>query len=243
MSIKLRGIEKRYGSSVVFKNLNLTFSEAAITVILGPSGCGKTTLLNIISGADKDFSGNLTRPADFSSGYLFQEPRLLPWKTVRENLAFVLHSSMSRDQVQQTIEEHLRLVRLRDVADYYPEELSGGMRQRVAMARAFAYPASTILMDEPFQGLDLYLQLQLTKVFLELWENERRTVIYVTHSIQEASLLGDTIVVLSGTPAQAVSTITVPIHQRERTLDRPEISEIERKLYAILTGPKDRSEE
>ena len=207
MNIAIKNCGKRYGSRVIFRDLSITFQDAAVTVILGPSGCGKTTLLNIISGADRDFTGSLSLPSDFSAGYLFQEPRLLPWKTVRENLAFVLPPSLDRKTINNTIEGHLKLVDLHRFADYYPAQLSGGQRQRAAMARAFAYPATTILMDEPFQGLDLNLKLKLTGALLHLWERERRTIIYVTHTIQEAVLLGDTIIVLSEPPAQKLRRI------------------------------------
>ncbi len=235
MNLQLDNCTKRFDDRAIFNNLSLTFPEGEITVILGPSGCGKTTLLNIISGADTHYDGALTLPEGFSVSYLFQEPRLLPWKTVARNLEFVLPAELGREAVRGTIEEHLRLVHLSEFASYYPGQLSGGQRQRAAMARAFAYPATAILMDEPFQGLDISLQLKLTRALLHLWERERRTIIYVTHTIQEAVLLGDRIVVLSDSPAEIRREIDVPLHQRDRSLDLPEISEIERELYSVIT--------
>jgi NitT/TauT family transport system ATP-binding protein len=235
MSLKLDSITKRFGELTVFKDLSLSFAEGEISVILGPSGCGKTTLLNIISGADTSFEGTLSLPPDFSASYLFQEPRLLPWKTVAENLEFVLPPTVPKNEIPSIIEDHLDLVNLREFANYYPGQLSGGMKQRAAMARAFSFPATTILMDEPLQGLDLHLQLKLTRALLHLWERERRTIIYVTHTIQEAVLLGDTIIVLSDPPAVKLMEIDVPIVQQERSLDNPKISEIERELYGVIT--------
>lgn len=234
MNLQLRGLTKRFDGRTIFSNLSLTFPDGEVTVILGPSGCGKTTILNIISGAETRYDGTVSRPEDFSVSYLFQEPRLLPWKTVAQNLEFVLPQTLGREEVRRTVDEHLRLVHLSEFASYYPGQLSGGMKQRAAMARAFSYPATTILMDEPLQGLDLNLQLKLTRALLQLWERERRTIIYVTHTIQEAVLLGDRIIVLSDPPAKILREIDVPLHQRDRSLDLPEIGEIERELYSEI---------
>lgn len=235
MNLQLEKLGKRFDSRTIFDNLSLTFPEGEITVILGPSGCGKTTILNIISGAESLYEGTVVKPEGFTVSYLFQEPRLLPWKTVAQNLAFVLPPEMDRQTINNTIDSHLELVDLRRFASYYPGQLSGGMKQRAAMARAFAYPATAILMDEPFQGLDLNLKLKLTGALLHLWEREQRTIIYVTHTIQEAVLLGDTIIVLSEPPARKLREIDVPLRQRDRSLDLPEISEIERELYGVIT--------
>ncbi len=235
MNLQLEKLGKRFDSRTIFDNLSLTFPEGEITVILGPSGCGKTTILNIISGAESLYEGTVVKPEGFTVSYLFQEPRLLPWKTVAQNLAFVLPPGTDRQTISNTIDSHLELVDLRRFASYYPGQLSGGMKQRAAMARAFAYPATAILMDEPFQGLDLNLKLKLTGALLHLWEREQRTIIYVTHTIQEAVLLGDTIIVLSDPPARKLREIDVPLRQRDRSLDLPEISEIERELYGVIT--------
>ncbi len=155
---------------------------------MAPSGYGKTTLLNIIAGLESLDSGNLIMETQ-SISYMFQEDRLLTWLTVYENIAFVLKSNTVKCKIGNIIDTYLDLVNLKEYKDYTLDKLSGGMKRRVALARAFAYKSEVLIMDEPFKGLDLSLKREIISGFLKLWEKDKRTVIVVTHDIKEAKLL------------------------------------------------------
>lgn len=176
--LQLRGINKTFGDSVIYSDFDIEFREGVTTCIFGPSGCGKTTLLNIIGGLLKPDDGTLQGFDGKRFGYIFQEPRLLPWKTVRQNIEFVADGKDS--------DEFLKLVDLQHAADKYPSQLSGGMSQRVSIARALAVKPDIILMDEPFSNLDRILKKNIIDSFRNIMETERKTVIYVTHDIDEA---------------------------------------------------------
>lgn len=183
---------KSYGKHEVFKDLNMKFLKNKITVILGPSGCGKTTLLNIISGIEKEDSGKVILE-DSSVSYIFQEDRLIPDLTVYQNIAFVLKSNMDKADVNKTVDKYLSMVKLKEYRNELPSKLSGGMKRRVAIARALAYNSRLILMDEPFSGLDDKLKNDIINDFLEVNKENKRTVIIVTHDTREAEMLGGTI--------------------------------------------------
>jgi NitT/TauT family transport system ATP-binding protein len=201
--IKVEHISKNFGSLKVFEDFTLEFPEGKITTILGPSGCGKTTLLNILAGLVKVDQGNLVTADNVS--YLFQEPRLLPWLTIRQNIALVLQDKMSVKEINERVTVNLIAIGLKEYGDYYPSQLSGGMRQRAAMARAFSYDAPLLLMDEPFKSLDIKTRFRLIDDFLKLWQKQPRTVITVTHDVKEAVRLGSRIVVLSEKPVQLLA--------------------------------------
>lgn len=191
MSYRIEHLSKRYGSLVIFDDFNISFEESKITCLLGASGCGKTTLLNIIGGITPPDGGTLVGFEGRTFSYIFQEPRLLPWKTVQGNIEFVLDPSLSAAQRHQLAMDLMQRVALSDFANYYPAQLSGGMRQRVSIARSFAIQSDIILMDEPLNGLDAALKRTLIAWFREIWNEDRRTVIYVTHDEDEAALLAD----------------------------------------------------
>ncbi|MDP3486909.1 MAG: ABC transporter ATP-binding protein, partial [Bacillota bacterium] len=203
MTVGVRSLTKSFGTLSVLQDFDLEFAHNQITCILGPSGAGKTTLLNVLSGLILPDSGQVLGLDGEAVAYLFQEPRLLPWKTVRGNFDFVLADTYP-DIVERSeiINTYLKLVELADFAEYYPAQLSGGMKQRVAIARAFAYPSKILLMDEPFKALDMQLKYSLMADFLELWQKDKRTVICVTHDLEEALYLGDRICVFSSLPAR-----------------------------------------
>lgn len=189
-NICLSGITKKYGENSVYDDFSLEIEEGKITCLLGPSGCGKTTLLNMLAGLTP-YEGSIENvPARIS--YIFQEERLLPNLTVRKNISLVLGRHADEDKIDRLLER----VELSGKADAYPSELSGGQAQRVAIARAFAYPSGLILMDEPFSSLDTALKIRLMRVFCDLWEEEKRTAVFVTHDAEEAYMLSHRALIL-----------------------------------------------
>ncbi|MDW8800430.1 ABC transporter ATP-binding protein [Clostridium sp. A1-XYC3] len=193
--VQLINLCKSYDGHKVLSNLNMNIEENKITVITGPSGCGKTTLLKIISGVEKEDSGQVLLK-DNSISYIFQEDRLLPHLTVYQNIAFVLKSTMNKEEMDFLINKYLDLVKLLEHRDKFPRQLSGGMKRRVSIARAFAYKSRLLLMDEPFKGLDDKLKKEIIEEFLHIHNTDKRTVILVTHDMKEAEVLGDIIYTL-----------------------------------------------
>lgn len=204
-------IELCYEEVDVFKNFDLSVPKGQITSIIGPSGCGKTSLLNILADFVYPKAGRVMVEHE-KIGYIFQEDRLLPWETVYNNIGLV-----REEEDQGHLLEILEALELLSFKDKYPSQLSGGMRQRCAVGRGFYYDSSLLLMDEPFKSLDYDLRLNMVKYFGKLWQQERNTVLFVTHDIDEALLLGHHIMVLSKRPTKTLKTynITRPLEQRK----------------------------
>jgi len=234
MHLELHLISKAYGGIILFEDFSIGFDEGKITCILGPSGCGKTTLLNIIGGIIPPDSGSVIGFVNQRISYIFQDPRLLPWKTVRENIGFVLSQDLPAAERNSITDRFIRLVELEDFADYYPAKLSGGMRQRVSIARAFAFPSEVILMDEPLKGLDIKLKLNLIRTFSRIWETDRRTVIFVTHDVEESLLLSNEILVMSRPPVQILAKQKVEIAVPDRSLNSTQLAGIKNQLIKVL---------
>jgi NitT/TauT family transport system ATP-binding protein len=234
MSIQLKGIYKSFGGISLYCDFNIGFDDSTITCILGPSGCGKTTLLNIIGGTTQPDRGVLVGLNGKVTSYIFQDTRLLPWKTVRGNIEFVLDQKLPREERDKIVSQVIKLVDLDDFAHFYPAKLSGGMRQRVSIARAFAYPSDIILMDEPLKGLDIKLKIGLIGAFAHLWQTDRRTVVSVTHDVDEALLLGNEIVVLSQPPVRVLTHQRIDIPLADRLPDMPMLKEIKLSLLSSL---------
>lgn len=232
MSLKINNLYKSFGHVNLFKDFNIEISDKTITCILGPSGCGKTTLLNMISNTVQPDSGIFSGFDQKTLSYIFQEPRLLPWKTVRENISFVTKNQQNNENISELIDKYIRLVNLEEFADYYPSKLSGGMKQRVAIARAFAFPSNLILMDEPLKALDLKLKLNLISAFRKLWQYDQRTVIFVTHDIDEALLLGNEIYVFSKPPIAIKEKFI--IDTIDRNLQNQEIIDLKNKIWKVM---------
>lgn len=202
-NIEIRNLSKRFDNKQVFRNYNLTLESNKITAIMGPSGAGKTTLLRIISGLSTADSGTVAGTGLSLSGknlarisYQFQEDRLLPWLNIYDNLALVLKGKISEDRIDPVIKEALDRMELSSELSKLPDQLSGGMRQRVSMARALAYPADLLLMDEPMKGLDEALK---NRIINETWKRytHGKTVVLVTHDSSDAARLADEIVTLT----------------------------------------------
>jgi len=210
--------DKYYANSpaMVLKQLEFNVAPGEFVAIIGPSGCGKTTLLNMISGLEACQNQQIFCNGKAVNGanehhvsYIFQQPRLMPWLTVRENLQLVLHSPQAGQ-----IDRLLQQVGLAGTGDYYPHQLSGGMQRRVSIARAFAINPELLLLDEPFNSLDLPTATRLRLLLIELCQQRNTTVIFVTHDLREAIYLADRIIFISNSP----STI---IHQAVVDLPRP----------------------
>ncbi|EKF49942.1 ABC transporter ATP-binding protein [Thermosipho africanus H17ap60334] len=195
MLLKLENVSKNFGKLCIFKNINLSISKGEKVALLGPSGCGKTTLLRIIAGLE-DAEGKIEKKFD-KIGYIFQEPRLIPWKTIYENLKFVSEDSKKIDNI-------LKSLKLYEFKDYYPIKLSGGMKQRTNLARALLVEPDLLLLDEPFSSLDIHIKWNLIKDLNTQIDKNHITTILVTHDLKEALMLSDKIYVLSNRPAKII---------------------------------------
>lgn len=217
--LKLKNITKKYKGNAVFSDFSIAFRENAISCILGPSGCGKTTLLNIMGNVILPDGGVLEGFQEKRFSYVFQAPRLIPWKTVAGNIDFVLDREISVFEREERVKYFMNLVELSDYADYYPSQLSGGMCQRVSIARAFVVDSDVIFMDEPFSGLDVSLKEAVMERFLNVWEKDKRTVVCVTHDVDEALALGEEIFVFSKSPVNVAlhREIAIPFEKRKES--------------------------
>lgn len=219
-------ISKSYGDKVVLNNLELEVGKGEITCILGESGVGKTTILNIVGGS-VPYEGSI-EDAPKSVSYVFQTDRLIPSLSVYKNLDYVLRGvTPSAEERRERIKDMLNKVGLTADADTLSGKLSGGMAQRVSIARAFLYPAEMLLMDEPFKELDVALKKRLTDLFVELWREEKRTVLYVTHDVDEALLLADSINILHD--GRIAETFRIAMSQKDLT--SPTLIEVRNKIY------------
>ena len=198
-SLALNNISHGYGEVPVLQNLNLTVKTGEFVVLVGPSGCGKTTLLNLLSGYLKPQSGSVQREGITRTVY--QHDGLFPWLTVKENISMGLRLNADKKQDENELRELIELIHLQGFENHYPHELSGGMRQRVELARVIAGDSDILLMDEPFSALDYQTRLRMRVELVRLLEKRPRTVVFVTHDIEEAVQLADRVLVLSDRPA------------------------------------------
>ncbi len=200
-------------AKLVVQGLELDVPENGFVALFGPSGCGKTTILNLLAGLDLDFDGEVKRLDDEGMAYVFQEPRLLPWLTVEDNLKLVLKGKTDDDHL---IDQWLLEMGLADVRQVYANRLSLGMARRVALARAFIIHPVLLLMDEPFVSLDEPTALRLQHLLLDTLKAHPAAVVFVTHSLREAITLADQIVFLSPSPTKVLRSIDVKLSANER---------------------------
>lgn len=231
--IELRGIQKAYtveGRQInVLNGINLQISEKSITVILGRSGCGKTTLLRLVGGLEEVDAGEIVFDVAHRTAFVFQEARLMPWLNVRENVKFSLKKQECDDRVIQSI---IDMVGLNGFEGAYPNQLSGGMQQRTAIARALAYNPSFVMMDEPFAALDYFTRSQMQKELIRLQYSGSASILFVTHSIDEALLLGNKIVVIES--GQVKAEFIIDSKNEERNLLDAEFIELKREIIEQL---------
>ena len=233
-------VSHRFGTFLVHDRLRFSVKENEFLCICGPSGCGKTTLLDMLAGILTPSQGRIlidgkpVNPKRDNISFVFQEPSTFPWLTVWDNIATGLRIKRTpSDEKRRKVGEILDLVGLRGFEKHYPHQISGGMKQRVAIARAFATDADVILMDEPFVSLDQPTRERMQREVLQIWEHRRRTVIFVTHNLEEAVFLGDRIIILSAKPARIVADMPVPI-PRPRDPLAPEFTDLRAKCAGVL---------
>jgi sulfonate transport system ATP-binding protein len=207
----------------VLDDINLSIKKGEFVSIVGHSGCGKSTILKIIAGLVEYSKGNVNLDGNsiigpgLERGMIFQDHRLLPWLTVRENITLGLYEYKGRE-LREVVDKHIKLVSLTGFESAYPHQLSGGMAQRAAIARALVHNPGILLLDEPFGALDALTRIQMQKEVLRIWEYEKTTMILVTHDIDEAIYLSDRVIVLSNRPARIQKTVEINIPRpRDRT--------------------------
>ncbi len=241
--ISMSGAGKRYGKLQVFQDVEFAVGEREVLTIIGPSGCGKTTLLRCIDGLIPLSEGEITMDGERITGpregvaMVFQHFGLFPWKTVFDNIAYGLKlAGASRARIEEKIPEFIKLVGLSGFEHYYPYQISGGMQQRCGVARALAVEPRVLLMDEPFGAVDAQTREILQFEMLRIWEARPTTMVFVTHSIDEAVLMGDRVMVLKGRPSRVYEIVTVDLPRpRDRaTLLLPRFAELREHVWSTL---------
>ncbi len=225
-AVRLRGVSKRFGDGpTVLDDVSLDVRAGEFLCLLGASGCGKSTLLNLVAGLDEPTAGTVELPGG-RAALMFQEPALLPWLTASQNVELALRlRGVGRRERRERAGELLELVRLRDAGGKRVHELSGGMRQRVAMARALAQETGVLLMDEPFAALDAITRDVLHEELVRLRTSQSLTVVFVTHNVREAVRLGDRVVLLSSRPGRIAQEYAVDCSQPRR-IESPEVADL-----------------
>lgn len=240
----------RGGRSVAaLADISLSVDEGEFVCIVGPSGCGKTTLLHLVAGLDVLSSGRISlggeevRRPSADRAMVFQQPSLYPWMSVKENIAFGLKLRDGRTKIDwRRVQYYVDMMGLSGFEDHPPYQLSGGMQQRVAIARALITQPKVLLMDEPFGALDAQTRNEMQRFLLHLWKTMRSTVLFITHDVEEAILLGDRVVVMTARPGRIAEDFKVPL-LRPRDWEMvltPAVVELKRKLLAVLRPQLDR---
>jgi NitT/TauT family transport system ATP-binding protein len=244
-AVDIVGLRKEYtsgqGRVLALDGIDLRIAPGEFVCIVGPSGCGKSTLLRILAGLDVQTGGGIKVEAPgwaVANAMVFQESGLFPWMTVERNVGFGLMTrGVPPAEAARRIEAALKLVGLTRFRRHYPHQLSGGMRQRSAIARAFVTDPGMLLMDEPFAALDAQNRVILQAELIRIWEETRKTVIYITHSIEEALLLGDRTVVMTAQPGRIKAIIPVPFHHPRDPItlaSTPEFGKLKLDIWRVL---------
>lgn len=250
MILSIQNLNKTFpqkeGTMVAIENFNLEVDQGEFVCVLGPSGCGKTTLLRIIAGLETLTSGeillngNIIKGPGSDRGMVFQEFALLPWRTVRKNIEFGLEiKKVPPEERHKISQRYIDLVGLKGFENYHPYQLSGGMKQRVGIARALANDPAVLLMDEPFGALDAQTRNLMQKELLRIWRETKKTVIFITHSVDEACYLADRVIVMTARPGTIKEVFTIPmVRPRDRAsvefafLRKRILAELEREVVS-----------
>ena len=255
-SLAIRGLSKSYptkeGRLDVLEGIDMDVHPGQLVTVIGPSGCGKSTLFNIVSGLDDPDSGEILLDGKAGASrvgniaYMFQKDLLFPWRTVVQNTALGLEmEGRSKEDARSAVVPLLDRFGLGGFADVYPDQLSGGMRQRAAFARTVVQERSVMLLDEPFGALDSFTRAEMQQWLLGVWEQDRPTILFITHDVAEAVILSDRVYVMSPRPGQIATTLEIPL-PRPRTLElevTEAFSELERALKKELHGHATHSDE
>jgi ABC-type nitrate/sulfonate/bicarbonate transport system ATPase subunit len=234
--LSLISVTRTFGSIEVLRDFSLDVALGEFVVIVGPSGCGKTTLLNLLAGFDKPTAGRLV-----SSGrvrMVYQQDGLFPWRTVAQNIQMGLRHVRGEAERDRELEELLALIGLKGFEDHYPHQLSGGMRQRVELARSLAGDSDTLLLDEPFSALDYLTRLRLRRELARMLKERPRTVVLVTHDIEEAAQLADRVIVLSERPARIRCELNLEL-ERPRDPTNPIVVKTMHRILTVLGLERD----
>lgn len=240
VALAIKSVSKRFGDLLVLDEVSLTVEDQEFLCLVGPSGCGKTSLLRLVANLEPLSSGQIVlngkqvQEMGAGIGFVFQEYGLFPWRTVKSNIEFGLEikgvDKVARDGI---VQRYLDLVGLTGFEDYYPKHLSGGMKQRVALARELAHGPQIILMDEPFAALDALTRNAMQSELLRIWEAMRKTVLFVTHNVDEAVFLADRIAVMSRRPSRIIKVIHITL-PRPRGRTSPEVNRIRNLILSLL---------
>ena len=236
--VLFRDLAMRFGGVEVLRDINLSVNEGEFVCILGPSGCGKSTLLNIVGGFMQPSGGEVTIDGVRVSGpdprriFVFQERGVFPWLTVDQNIGFGLFN-LGEEEKRKRIAHYVQLVGLSGFEQSYPRELSGGMKQRLEVARALAVNPDVLYLDEPFGALDSITRLQMRRELLRIWQAEKKTILFVTHDIEESVQLADRVVVMSARPARIRAIVDVDI-AHPRDLSAPRYIQIRDRLFSEI---------
>lgn len=226
--LTIRNLQKRFDALPVLEGLDLDVREGEVVAVVGPSGCGKTTLLNIIAGFVRADGGTVD-VAGGRVGYVFQEDRLLPWRTVAENIGLVRERF---DRVE--VERLTRLIGLDGFESYYPAALSGGMRQRCSIARAYHFRPDLLLMDEPFKSLDHNLRFEMLDVLMNVGRERRSSILFITHVLDEALAVASRIAVMGERPGGIVRYFSLGETDSRRDADSPKLAAVKRELIELI---------
>jgi sulfonate transport system ATP-binding protein len=244
--VDIRSVSKQYAVEgcllPVLSDINLTVKAGEFVSVVGASGCGKSTLLRLIVGLDLQYGGEIRVDGErvvgtsLDRGIVFQDHRLFPWLTVEANVALGLENApLSAEEKARSVQEHIELVGLKGFERAYPHQLSGGMAQRSAIARALVNRPRILLLDEPFGALDALTRGRLQLELQRIWQQERVTTVLVTHDVEEAVLLGDRVIVMEPRPGRVRKVVTVPV-ARPRDRNDPALEAIEREVAAEIRG-------
>ncbi len=232
--LKLKNINKKFDDLKVLKDVSLTVNQGEIVTLLGPSGSGKTTLFKILAGLIKQDSGEVIFNKNIRSGYVFQEPRLLPWRKIEDNFNFIQKNYLSNDEAKEIRKDLLDLTNLNEVIDNYPEELSGGMKQRIEILKAISIKPDFLIMDEPLKSVDTQTELNLRNLLLNLHSKKNIDMFVITHDPEEAALLSDRIYVLSDKPGVIKKEFKINTKKEDRTLKTDEVYDTINEIIDIF---------
>jgi NitT/TauT family transport system ATP-binding protein len=244
-AIRIRNLVKAFGTLVAVDNVSLDIGQGEFFMIVGPSGCGKTTLLRILAGLEEATSGSIEidvpeRREQPQNAMVFQGDSIFPWMTVWQNASYGLRMrNVPAATVKEVVAHYLDRTGLTRFAGYYPHQLSGGMRQRVAIARAFANDPQILLMDEPFSALDAQNKLLLQDELLHIWEEHKKTVVFITHSVDEAVLLGDRVMVMTAQPGRLKQFVPIPLARPRDIMELQGAREYGDLVHRIWTNLRD----